>query len=229
MSRAWEKLRAVGFVYAARFKVVAPVSAFLRGRFTSLWLSKTGPALRAHGSVSVQRDAGSVIALGARCDLHPGVSLISIRGHALAKPGHLSIGDDCQVKKESMLLAKSARLTVGNRCSVGRYTEISCEDVDLTIGNDVRIATQVWMGTGNHVFRDADKPIVEQGAEQHPITVEDDVWIGTHAVILPGVTLGRGAVVAAGAVVTKSVPPFSIVAGVPARVVKSRQTGSGTS
>ena len=72
----------------------------------------------------------------------------------------------------------------------------------------------------NHNFSDAEKRIDEQGVNTTPVVIEDDIWIGANAVILPGVTIGQHSVVAAGAIVTKDVPPHSLVAGVPAKVIR---------
>ena len=72
----------------------------------------------------------------------------------------------------------------------------------------------------NHNFEDATQRIDEQGVGTKPVVIGDDVWIGANAVILPGVTIGRHCVVAAGAVVTKDVPDNSVVAGVPAKILK---------
>ncbi|HKM25207.1 MAG TPA: DapH/DapD/GlmU-related protein, partial [Corynebacterium sp.] len=72
----------------------------------------------------------------------------------------------------------------------------------------------------NHVFDDPTRPFVEQGITAEGIVVEDDVWLGANVVVTDGVRIGRGAVVAAGAVVTRDVPPHTVVAGVPARVIK---------
>ena len=85
----------------------------------------------------------------------------------------------------------------------------------ITIGNNAAIAKDV-------VIMDSDAHEIDYSGYvmKKPIFIEDDVWIGTRAMILKGVTVGKGSIVAAGAVVTKSVPPFSLVAGVPARVVK---------
>ena len=73
----------------------------------------------------------------------------------------------------------------------------------------------------NHNFADTTKRIDEQGISTKPVVIGDDVWIGANAVILPGVTIGRHCVVAAGAVVTKDVPDNTVVAGVPAKVIKT--------
>jgi acetyltransferase-like isoleucine patch superfamily enzyme len=85
----------------------------------------------------------------------------------------------------------------------------------------VNLAQGITVTALNHNFNDAEKRIDEQGVSTNPVTIEDDVWVGANAVILPGVTIGNHCVVAAGAVVTKEVPPHSLVAGVPAKVIKN--------
>lgn len=92
----------------------------------------------------------------------------------------------------------------------------------LTIGDNVRIAPRVMINTADHRFADPDIPIRLQGYECAPVVIEDDVWIGTMAAIGKGVTIGRGAVVGAGAVVVRDVPPFTVVGGIPARVIGKR-------
>jgi maltose O-acetyltransferase len=93
----------------------------------------------------------------------------------------------------------------------------------LTIGRDVMMGPDVVILTQNHEFADPSVPMIQQGYEdEEGVTIADDVWIGTRAIILPGVCIGQGAIVGAGAVVTKDVPELAIVAGNPARVVGSR-------
>lgn len=91
----------------------------------------------------------------------------------------------------------------------------------ITIGDRVYTAPLVQMLAVNHIYQDPNRPMVEQGITAEGIVVEDDVWIGAGAIITDGVTIGKGAVVAAGAVVTKDVPPHTVVGGVPARVLKA--------
>lgn len=94
---------------------------------------------------------------------------------------------------------------------------------DLCIGNDVMMAPDVVMLTSNHRFDSLDVPIGQQGALPiRPIIIESDVWIGQRVIILPGVTIGTGSVIGAGAVVTKSFPPYSVIGGNPARILKMR-------
>ena len=85
------------------------------------------------------------------------------------------------------------------------------------------MGTDVTIITRNHRFDRADIPMMEQGfEEERPVYIGNDVWIGDRVLILPGVHIGDGSIIAAGAVVTKDVPPHSIVAGVPARKIKDR-------
>lgn len=90
----------------------------------------------------------------------------------------------------------------------------------VTIGNHVNLAQGITVTALNHNFKDTSLRIDEQGFSTKPIVIEDDVWIGANAVILPGVTIGKHVVVAAGAVVTKDVPDNNIVGGVPAKEIK---------
>jgi acetyltransferase-like isoleucine patch superfamily enzyme len=90
----------------------------------------------------------------------------------------------------------------------------------VSIGNNVIFAQNIVVSALNHEYRDINTPIYKQKVMVSPIIVEDDCWIAANAVITSGVTIGRHSVVAAGAVVTKNVPPFSVVAGSPAKVIK---------
>lgn len=95
-------------------------------------------------------------------------------------------------------------------------------DGGLTIGNNVLIGPHVCIHTTNHNYSDRSTLIRLQGSTPEPVIIEDDVWIGANSVVLPGVRLGRGCVVGAGSVVTKSVPQYCIAVGNPAHVIKER-------
>lgn len=98
------------------------------------------------------------------------------------------------------------------------------------IGRDVMMGPDVVIFTTDHIFSDTSRPMMDQGmAAAKPVTIGDDVWIGQRALILPGVSIGTGAIVAAGAVVTRDVPPFAVVAGNPARIIKDRRGALATS
>ena len=106
---------------------------------------------------------------------------------------------------------------------IGDYTRVGLHNTiigPVTIGSHVNLAQGITVTALNHNFSESDKRIDEQGVSTTPVTIDDDVWIGANAVILPGVSIGTHSVVAAGAVVTKDVPPHSLVAGVPAKIIK---------
>lgn len=115
----------------------------------------------------------------------------------------------------------SGYFELGNDSYIGCFAVLGASG-GIRIGNHVRIGQTVNFHAENHVFADTQVLIRHQGVVREGITVEDDVWIGSKATILDGLTIGRGAVIGAGAVVTKSVPPYAIVAGVPARVIRMR-------
>lgn len=91
------------------------------------------------------------------------------------------------------------------------------------MGDDVRTGPEFAIITANHSFDNPDIPIRLQGKTKSPVVIKDRVWIGMRVIILPGVTIGEGAVIGAGSIVTKDVKPYDIVAGNPARVIKNRK------
>lgn len=94
---------------------------------------------------------------------------------------------------------------------------------EVHIGDNVMMGPECHIWTINHNFSSLELPMLQQGiTEEQPVCIGDDVWIADRVTILPGVTIGSGSIIAAGAVVTKDVPPYSIVGGVPAKVLKSR-------
>ncbi|MBR5540014.1 MAG: acyltransferase [Clostridia bacterium] len=118
-------------------------------------------------------------------------------------------------------------LYVGNNVSLSSAT-ILCTRAKLIIGDDVMFGPHVTVVTGDHRIDIPDRPMISiKDSEKMPendqdVVIENDVWVGANATILKGVTIGTGSVISAGAVVTKDVPPFSIVGGVPAKVIKKR-------
>lgn len=107
--------------------------------------------------------------------------------------------------------------------NIGNNSRIGIGNViigPVTIGNNVILAQNIVMSGLNHNYTNIEIPIYLQGETVANITIEDDCWIGANAVITAGVTVGKHSVVAGGAVVTKSIPPFSVAVGNPARVIK---------
>ncbi len=118
-----------------------------------------------------------------------------------------------------------AGIWVGKNCFFGEYTCIRGQG-GVHIGDGVYTGTQVQIAAVNHVFTDPDRYIKDQGITAEGITIEDDVWLASNAVVVDGVTIGKGSVIGAGAVVNKSIPPYSVAVGVPAKVIKDRREAS---
>lgn len=140
--------------------------------------------------------------------------------YALLKNLAKHVGDNVSIDPDVFLL-NVQNLSVGNNVSIHSMTYIEAYG-GITIGSDVSIAHGTTIMSVNHEYTAMDVPIKEQGLALRPVCVEDNVWIGAKAVILGGNTIGSGAVVGAGAVVTKDIPRNHVVAGVPARTIKER-------
>lgn len=142
-----------------------------------------------------------------------------------ACPQGIVIGSNTYVMHGSILHVYNFRnlphafIHIGKDSLIGEYNVLRGQG-GITIGDRVYTSPLVQLLAVNHVFSDPNKPIIDQGITAQGIVLEDDVWVGAGAIITDGVTVGRGAVIAAGAVVTKDVPPHSVVGGVPARVMK---------
>jgi maltose O-acetyltransferase len=112
----------------------------------------------------------------------------------------------------------AGNISIGDMTFLNTHIRFGCPDKPITIGRHCYIGPNVMFETTGHSLEH--HPKTGRDRYTRPITVEDKVWIGAGAIILSGVTIERGAVVAAGAVVTKDVPPLTVVAGVPAKVIK---------
>ena len=146
-----------------------------------------------------------------------------------ACPGGIELGEDTMVMHHAELHVYNfrdlpqSRIVVGRESLIGEFCVIRGTG-GVTIGNRVFLSPMVHIYSNNHVFADPDVCFVDQGITAQGVTIEDECWIGAMVAILDGVTIGRRSVVAAGAVVTKDVPPHSLVAGVPARVIRDLRT-----
>lgn len=128
-----------------------------------------------------------------------------------------SLGDYSVIESFACINNAVGDVMIGDHTRIGLHNTIIGP---VIIGNHVNLAQGITVTALNHNFEDSEKRIDEQGVSTCAVVIEDDIWIGANAVVLPGVTIGHHSVVAAGAVVTKDVPPHSLVAGVPAKVIK---------
>ena len=128
-----------------------------------------------------------------------------------------SLGDYYVVESFACINNAVGDVMIGDHTRIGLHNTIIGP---VIIGSHVNLAQGITVTALNHNFEDSEKRIDEQGVSTSAVVIEDDIWIGANAVVLPGVTIGHHSVVAAGAVVTKDVPPPSLVAGVPAKIIK---------
>ena len=113
-------------------------------------------------------------------------------------------------------------ITIGTGSYINGGMLAASPNATINIGENCMISYEVHIRTDTHNHDDATKPMIAQGNSQSSITIEDDVWIGYGAQIMPGTTIGRSSIIGAGAVVTHDIPPYSVAVGVPARIIRSR-------
>lgn len=114
--------------------------------------------------------------------------------------------------------------SIGSNCYIGPNAVLGASG-GIAIGDNVLFGPNVTISSENHLFDSLLAPICKQGVRRQGVTIESDCWIASGVTVLDGAMIGRGSVIAAGAVVTKSVPPYSVVAGVPGRVIRMRDDG----
>lgn len=162
---------------------------------------------------------------GKNFEIHP--RLLLLRGGK-----NIEIGNNVWIGKGVQLLAtvKSGagqefmpKITIGDNCNIGDYSHITCIN-EIRFGKNVLLGKNILISDNSHGATDRlvisippnRRPLVSKG----PVIIDDNVWIGEKASILPGVHIGYGAIIGAGSVVTKDVPPFAVVGGNPARIIK---------
>lgn len=151
----------------------------------------------------IKRGKGSVIYRSVRKDIVP---------FNIFELGKRSVIEDYSVINNAV-----GNLLIGNNTRVGIGNTIIGP---VTISDNVNIGQNVTISGLNHNYEDPCKTISEQGVGTSPIKIENDVWIGANSVVLPGIQIGNHCVIGAGSVITKDIPPYSVVVGNPARIIK---------
>lgn len=158
-------------------------------------------------------------------------SIISPKFLALLGQKYISIGDNCYIGSRVQLTAWdnygsqtfNPKIILGNNCSIGDDSHITAIN-GIILGNNVRMGKKILITDNAHGSSDANllniapnfRPLYSKG----PVIIDDNVWIGEKASIMPGVHIGKGVIIAANSVVTKNVPDYCVVAGVPAKIIK---------
>lgn len=174
------------------------VSTWQRASYRSRGV-RIGPAVRFHV------DSGCDLTLAAGVTIGTGALIVVAHDPArMEMTGSLVVGQGSALNEYTNIRASGAAITIGENCLFGQFASLIGSNHGLALGMPMK--DQPW------------------DASRAGISIEDDVWVGSHAVILPGVTIGRGAVIAAGAVLNKDVPPYEIWGGVPARKIATRRS-----
>lgn len=194
------------------------VKSWIRGPYRwlvlrYLGLDRVGRRVSVYPSVRVDHPDGIVLA----DDVH----VLWRSRLACGERGRIEIGCHSRIAHDVTLNANGGHVLLGRNVYVGPFS-ILRGDGGLEIGDDVLISPHGVVMAASHAYKDRKRLIREQAESGAGIQIQADVWIGSGATILDGVTVERGAVVGAGAVVTRNVPSFSVVVGVPARVVGER-------
>lgn len=159
-------------------------------------------------------------------------SLIVPYLHSVTGGKHISIGKNCFIDRGVQLAAWerygeesgfNPSLKIGNNCGIGANSHITCINC-IKIGNNVRTGKNVLITDNAHGASERaileinphDRPLISKG----PVIIEDNVWIGEKACLMPGIKVGRGAIIGSGAVVTHDVLPYCVVGGCPAKIIK---------
>lgn len=153
-----------------------------------------------------------------------GFVFLGRRVQVYARPGYgrLILGRWIHVGDENRLRCHEGTMRVGDKCVFGRDNTVNCY-LDIEFGEATIVADWVYICDFDHVTEDVNVPIKDQGITKSPVRIGPDVWIGAKATVLRGTRIGRGSVVAAHAVVKGDVPAYSIIGGIPARVLRDRR------
>lgn len=191
----------------------------LRGYYLKIWLKKSE----------------GLIFLGKNCKIRfchkisMGRTIIigdNVQINALSKEGvkfgnNVSINNNTIIECTGIIKQLGEGLVIGNNVGIAQNCFIQVRS-KVIIGSDVMFGPGVSIFSETHGFDNLNIPIIEQSTVRKGVLIEDNVWVGARAIILDGVSIGTGSIIAAGSVVNKNIPPLSIVAGIPAKVIKTR-------
>jgi acetyltransferase-like isoleucine patch superfamily enzyme len=200
------------------FIIVTKIFSFIRGLISRLFFKECGKFLFIGSNTKIF--CKHRITLGTGVILGDRVNINGLCSDGISIGDFVTIRDDCVVDS-GLINNIGEKLQIGDRVGISQkcFLQVSGQ---LKIGNDVIIGPGSSIFTENHRFTDASKPIREQGVSRHATEIEDGVWVGANSTILPGVKIGKNAIIAANSVVTKNVPSFTVVAGVPAKAINQR-------
>jgi acetyltransferase-like isoleucine patch superfamily enzyme len=192
----------------------------LKGSYERLFFKKSGGLVLVGKNASIRY--AHYLSAGKDLIIEDGAEINCLSTNGIQLGNRVTIGKNAIIRPSNIYGGSiGAGLIVGDNSNIGPGAYIGCSGL-ITIGNNVMMSPGVSIYAENHNFSNTTIPMKDQGVTVQFVTIEDDCWIAANSIVLAGVTIGKGSVVAAGSIVTKDVPPYSVVAGAPAVVIKSR-------
>lgn len=193
---------------------------FIRGTYQRLFFKKSSALVLVGKNASIRY--AHYLTAGKDLIVEDGAEINCLSKQGIVFGNRVTIGKNAIIRPSNIYGgAIGEGLLVGDNSNIGPGAYIGCSGF-ISIGKNVMMSPGVSIFAENHNFSDTSISMKDQGVTVSFVTIEDDCWIASNTTILAGVTIGKGSVVAAGAVVTKDVPPYSVVAGSPATIIKSR-------
>lgn len=208
-------------------KLLTPVlarrgMALIRGGLVRLRVRHCGGALFIGKRVQLRHTG--LIRLGRSVIIEDGVLIDALSLEGVQINDNVTIARSAIIQCTGVISQLGVGLSVGTNSAIGAYAFIGAQG-GVQIGSDVIMGPRVNIHSEDHGYDDVHTPIRLQPVRRQGVVIENDCWIGAGAIILDGVRLGRGCVVAAGSVVKESIPAYKVAAGVPSRIVKDRKLG----
>ncbi|MBL1214496.1 MAG: acyltransferase [Ignavibacteriae bacterium] len=172
---------------------------------------------------SVKLSPLNQISLGSTVFLDDNVEINALSERGIVFGNNVTIRKNTIIECTGVIREIGEGLIIGNNVGISQNAFIQVRGL-VEIGSNIMFGPNVSIFSENHSFTNSDELLVDQPTIRKGVKIEDNVWIGANTTILDGVVIGHGSIVAAGSVVNKSVPKFSIVAGVPAKIIKTRKT-----
>lgn len=201
-------------------EIFAKIPCIIRGSIKKIGLKNSSGLLFAGRHCKLRHKY--LISIGKTLTLGDNIEI-----NALSKHG-VKIGDNVTILKNTIIECTGVIRELGEGLEIGNNVGIS-QSCFIQVRGHVKIGSYVIMGPGvsifseNHNTANIEEYIMSQGATRQGVIIKDGVWLGAKCTILDGVTVGEHSIVAAGSVVTKDIPPYSIVGGIPAKLIKNRK------
>ncbi|MBX0330762.1 acyltransferase [Oscillochloris sp. ZM17-4] len=200
------------------------LAALARGALRRPWIGGGGPLFL---GPRVRLRHPQLISIGRSCIIEEQVLIDALSREGVRLGNNVTVARGSIIQCTGVIQNLGTGVSIGDNSAVGSFSFLGGQG-GIRIGQHVIMGPRVSIHSENHRYDDVTRPIRLQGESRAGVTIGDDCWVGTGAIILDGVRVGRGCVIAAGSVVTRDIADDSVVAGVPARVIRSRRPTEDT-